>query len=201
MNCINHPETIDGLRHCSRCGRPFCTDCLVELRGLTLCAGCKNEQLLDLRSGAAGVGAAGVSSANLASIGKRWAALIIDRMMFLFVAIALVTGCVLVTPEKPDDPRFLAILFAIVATYAAYVTYDAVMVIRGGQTIGKRLLKIRVVRADGEPVRSGQAWGRALTRAVAVHLLTLVNYGPSLFTSEKTCVHDLLAGTRVVNAE
>ena len=199
MNCTNHPATTDAFRHCSRCGRPFCADCLIELRGLTLCAVCKSEELLDLRSGA--TGAAGVSGTALASIGKRWAALIVDRMLFILIGVALIVGCIAVTPEKPDDPRFLAILLAVIVTYLAYVTYDAVMVIRGGQTLGKRLLKIRVVRADGEPVRPGQAWGRAVTRGVAVHVLTFVNYVPSLVTRERTCLHDLLAGTRVVNAE
>ncbi len=196
MNCTNHPETIEGLRHCSRCGRPFCADCVVELRGLTLCAGCKNEQLLDLRSGAA-TGTA----ANLASVGRRWAALIIDRFLFVFIGVALVVAVAVVVPEKPEDPRILGFVAAILVTYAAYVAYDAIMVLRSGQTVGKRLLNIRVVRADGNPVRTGQAWGRALTRGVAVHVLALVNYLPSLFTRDKTCVHDLLAGTRVINAE
>jgi len=196
VNCTNHPETIEGLRHCSRCGRPFCGNCLIELRGLTLCAGCKNEQLLDLRSGAV----AGVPF-NLASVGRRWAALIIDRFLFVFIGVTLVIAVAVVTPAKPEDPRIFGMAAAVLCTYAAYVVYDALMVRRSGQTIGKRLLNIRVVRADGNPVRSGQAWGRALTRGVAVHVLALVNYLPSLFTREKTCVHDLLAGTRVVNAE
>jgi uncharacterized RDD family membrane protein YckC len=199
VNCANHPDTIEGLRYCSRCGGTFCPDCLIALRGMSLCARCKNEQMLDLRSGAAG--GAGMRGYDLASIGRRWAALIVDRLLFVLVAVALVVGVVVLTPDKPDGPRVTGIVFAVLAAYAIYVSYDALMVRRSGQTIGKRLLKIRVIRADGEPVRTGQAWGRAMTRAVAVHLLTLVNYGPALFTQEKTCVHDLLAGTRVVNAE
>jgi len=199
VNCANHPDTIEGLRYCSRCGGTFCGDCLVALRGMSLCARCKNEQMLDLRSGAAS--GTGLAAYNLASIGKRWAALIIDRFLFVGAALMLVLGVVIVTPDKPDDPRILGIMFAVIAAVAGYVTYDALMVSRSGQTLGKRWLKIRVVRADGEPVRTGQAWGRAMTRLVAIHVLALVNYGPALFTQEKTCVHDLLAGTRVVNAE
>ena len=196
MNCPNHPETIEGLRYCSRCGTAFCSDCLIELRGMTLCARCKSEQMLDFRSG---VAAAGV--ANLASVGKRWAALIVDRFLFVFIGVVLIVGAVLVTPDKPDDPRTWAIIAVVLLTYCGYVAYDAAMVLRNGQTLGKRLLHIRVVRADGGPVRAAQAWGRAITRGVAVHVLALVNYVPSLFTRDKTCIHDLLAGTRVVNAE
>jgi len=175
----------------------FCADCLIDLRGMSLCARCKNEQMLDLRSGA--TGRAGLPGYDLASIGKRWAALIVDRILFVVAAVAFFLVSMLFA--KTDDGYTAGFLLAIVLAYFVYVTYDALMVRRSGQTIGKRLLKIRVVRADGEPVRAGQAWGRALTRMVAIHVLALVNYGPALFTQEKTCVHDLLAGTRVVNAE
>ena len=194
MNCTNHPETSESLRYCSRCGRAFCPDCLIELQGMSLCAACKNEQMLDLRSGTTGP-----LSFDLASVGRRWAALIVDRLLFVLTAGAFFAASFLFT--KKDDDIAFGFLGAAALAYFAYVTYDALMVRRTGQTLGKRLLKIRVVRADGQPVRTGQAWGRALTRAVAVHVLTFVNYLPALFTQERTCVHDLLAGTRVVNAE
>ncbi len=50
--CPNHPEVSQGLRECSRCHRSFCTDCTVELGGKTVCAGCKDEVVRELRSGA-----------------------------------------------------------------------------------------------------------------------------------------------------
>jgi len=32
-------------------------------------------------------------------------------------------------------------------------------------------------------------------------VLALLNYIPALATKEKTCIHDLVAGTRVVNVD
>ncbi len=70
-----------------------------------------------------------------------------------------------------------------------------------GQTLGKMALRIKVVRPDGSPVSAGQAWGRALMRGVMIHILGLVNYIPAFVTKQKTCIHDLVANTRVVNLE
>ena len=40
--CINHPH-IEETRPCTKCGRPFCDQCLAELMGQRLCADCKAE--------------------------------------------------------------------------------------------------------------------------------------------------------------
>lgn len=36
MNCTNHPET-EAQGMCSYCGKPFCKDCLVEVKGRMYC--------------------------------------------------------------------------------------------------------------------------------------------------------------------
>src|SRR5258708_37393763 len=72
LHCRNHWDVVEGLRPCSRCGQTFCRDCLVDINGLPYCANCKNEQLLDVRSGISS------SALSLASIGKRFMALFID---------------------------------------------------------------------------------------------------------------------------
>src|SRR5258707_11869269 len=51
LHCRNHWDVVEGLRQCSRCGQTFCRDCLVDINGFAYCASCKNEQLLDVRSG------------------------------------------------------------------------------------------------------------------------------------------------------
>ena len=51
MTCTNHPEQVEGIKLCSRCRRPFCQDCLVELQGAPVCANCKQEVVKDVRSG------------------------------------------------------------------------------------------------------------------------------------------------------
>ena len=36
MNCTNHPE-IEAQGMCTYCGKPFCKDCLVEVKGKMYC--------------------------------------------------------------------------------------------------------------------------------------------------------------------
>ncbi len=36
MKCINHPE-VDAAGMCVYCGKPFCSDCLVEVKGKMYC--------------------------------------------------------------------------------------------------------------------------------------------------------------------
>jgi hypothetical protein len=49
--CPNHPEVLDGLSRCARCGESYCASCLIQLRDRPVCAGCKDEEVRDLRSG------------------------------------------------------------------------------------------------------------------------------------------------------
>ena len=38
MKCKNHPE-IEAEGMCAYCGKPFCKDCLVEVKGRMYCKG------------------------------------------------------------------------------------------------------------------------------------------------------------------
>ena len=38
MNCTNHPE-VEAQGMCTYCGKPFCNDCLVEVKGRMYCKG------------------------------------------------------------------------------------------------------------------------------------------------------------------
>ena len=67
-----------------------------------------------------------------------------------------------------------------------------------GQTLGKMAMKIKVVRPDGTDISGGQAWGREVARLV-LGFLYIVDPLPALFTKDRRTVHDMLAGTRVVN--
>lgn len=84
---------------------------------------------------------------------------------------------------------------------------NLLMLHRGGQTIGKWLLGIRIVEADG--VSRAPLWRILLLRAfpVVVQAVPLVGVGVVmawlvdpllLFGEERRCLHDRLAGTTVV---
>jgi len=192
LACRNHSDVVEGLRYCSRCGQVFCPDCLVSIRGNTYCATCKAEELLDLTSGV------DQFTLDLAGIGRRFAALFIDSLLLSIPIVAIGIGMVFaVAGNKNFNPIWVqpAALLAIVL----FVAYEALMLAARGQTLGKMAMKIKVVRADGLPLSAGQAWGRAFMRQILASCLSIFNYIPAFFTKERTCLHDLVANTRVVN--
>jgi uncharacterized RDD family membrane protein YckC len=190
MLCRNHIDVSEGIRRCTRCGAPFCRDCLVDISGRPYCATCKTEQILDVRSGVE----RGVL--DLASIGRRFGASFVDGLL-MWIPIAMmiaVVGFASATSARVNGVwNFWFLVPSVVA-----VSYQALMLAARGQTLGKMALKVKVVNVDGSPITTGQAWGREITRAV-LGFLYIIDYIPAFFTKEKTTLHDLAAKTRVVN--
>lgn len=173
---------------------PYCEDCLVLLQGNYFCARCKTEQITDIKSGV------DTSQLAFASVGRRFAAIFLDGLvlsipliiiMFAFLIPAMASG----QEEPPNWFVWVSWLYVPV-----YIAYEGFMLQYKGQTLGKMAMKVKVVAATGEQISGGQAWGRALCRALFVSCLSLFNYLPAFFTKEKTCIHDMAARTRVVNA-
>lgn len=192
--CRNHPDVVEGLRYCSRCGQTYCPDCLVTLRGNTYCATCKVEQLRDLTSGV------DQNQLELAGIGRRFGALFIDGLILGLPAAAIIIVFVIAAMSgNNNDFNPVWIQPASLLLIAVYVVYEALMLASRGQTLGKMAMKIKVVRPDGTALSSGQAWGRAFMRQILASCLSIFNYLPAFFTKERTCLHDLVANTRVVN--
>lgn len=189
-HCRNHPEAIDGLRPCSRCNDFLCGDCLVDISGHLVCANCKSEELLDVRSGVGGQ-----SRLEFATTSRRFGALILDNLPLstatrLLGAWLLGKGILYPTIFGPLQ----------IATLLVFMTYEAVMLQWRGQTLGKMAVRIKVVAMDGTDISIGQAWWRAFLRGILAYLI-IVDYIPAYLTRERTCVHDLLARTRVVNVD
>jgi uncharacterized RDD family membrane protein YckC len=81
---------------------------------------------------------------------------------------------------------------------ALHVVYHTVLVGGCGQTLGKMLMGVAVVRRDGGPA----GYGRALLRCVGggLCLLTLgIGRLPVLFTRDHRGLPDLVAGTRPIS--
>lgn len=52
MNCTNHPE-VEAQGMCAYCGKPFCKDCLVEVKGRMYCKADLGNVLDEAKSSAA----------------------------------------------------------------------------------------------------------------------------------------------------
>jgi uncharacterized RDD family membrane protein YckC len=196
MPCVYHPTVEQGLVRCSRCARSFCPDCLVHIRGLPSCAACKSEHVRDLQSGTA------PGALELASIGRRFGALWIDGMLTGAVSMAILIPVIGLAAAGQaytgsEDAGAAAVLLVYPVLIALPFVYDAVMVQMRGQTLGKMAVGIKVVTPSGEDVSPGQAWGRAGARTV-LNFCVAIDYLPALGTRERTCIHDMLARTRVI---
>ncbi|HEV7672510.1 MAG TPA: RDD family protein [Thermoanaerobaculia bacterium] len=208
MPCKNHPAIEEALVRCARCADSFCPDCYVELGGQPYCAECKVQRLLDLRAGTAPA----VGQLRLASIGRRFGALFLDGLILgipLFVLAMVVTFGLLIPtgmmkPGSNDGlfagaQLFLQLLLMGFGFVAGFLYYG-IQIARSGQTIGKRIIGLKVVSPDGSDVRPGQAWTRALVQQAFGFLscLGIINY-LTAFGAERTCIHDMAAKTRVVD--
>jgi len=148
----------------------------------------------------------------LASWGTRVGATLIDWLILL-VPVAILVAIVLGVAVGSDTG-------AIVSAIVGFVTYLVVALLyapllmarhgaRNGQTWGKQILGIRVVRDGGQPM----GFGYAALREVAVKGLALgiagsiipiipyfLNYFWPLWDDENRCLHDMVVSTHVVRA-
>jgi uncharacterized RDD family membrane protein YckC len=100
-------------------------------------------------------------------------------------------------PANPTAGNAFLIAVSVVVA-AMMMVYEGLMLAARGQTLGKMALGIKVVTPEGRDISPGQAWGRSLLRQIFFSYLSLVNYLPAAFTKQRTCLHDLIAKTRVI---
>ncbi len=176
-------------------------DCVVELGGNRYCADCKREQVKDIQSGA------DTTALDLASIGRRWTALMIDGLIFTVPVVVIVVFLILGSFGEGSDPggapasqSYFQIIVQVFFG-AALAIYEGIMLSARGQTLGKMAMKIKVVTPEGNDISAGQAWGRSVLRAFfgLLSWIGFVNYIAALFGKEKKCLHDSIAKTRVIN--
>jgi uncharacterized RDD family membrane protein YckC len=158
---------------------------------------------------------AGWAGQPLAGWGTRLAAMIIDGLILL-IPIAIL-GFVIVGAAVGDDTgwvEFVAsgILYALVVAAIVFLYAPTLMRRDGrynGQTWGKQVLGIRVVRDSGEPVSFGWA---ALREVVVKQLLVgiassiipfipwFLNYFWPLWDDQNRALHDMVVSSHVVKA-
>lgn len=133
--------------------------------------------------------------ARAARFSDRFVAYLVDTVPFGVGAVATVWawGGPLGRPLGPDQ---LAVICAAWITLAVF--YQFVANCAGGG-VGKRVMGLRVLTKDGEPVGPGRALARALGWLLSTPFF---NFGflVALLRSDTRALHDLLAGTVVVEA-
>ncbi len=142
----------------------------------------------------------------LASIGNRFLACAIDHtfqvlaIFLMVIAFTVIANYSSVGEQLSNAPKWvkavlIVIVFLIVSGYFAFFEW-----IWNGQTPGKRLLKLRVIREDGRPVTFWEAAVRNLLRSFDMMPAPFYSIGLiSVFISlSDQRVGDMVAGTVVV---
>ena len=192
MICRNHLDVEEGVRRCARCEQAFCGDCLVDIQGRPFCADCKAERLLDVRSGV------DPTRMQYSGFWQRFGGQVLDGLIAGVPAYTLFTAVMMFGMRNPRTAP-IYFLVAYLPFYIFPLLYEGLMLsMKNGQTVGKLALRLRVVRADGSRITAAQAWGRAAIRLV-LGCIFFIDYIPFFFTDEKTTLHDMVAGTRVVD--
>ena len=197
MACPQHPLAVHGLERCARCGLEFCPDCVAWLSERPYCAPCKFEHVRDLLSGIV------PGALDFASRGRRFAGLWLDGFITGMASYALIiplmisVGAFGVMGGPGRKPPVWLVLTIYPILLGVPVIYEGLMLQRRGQTVGKMAAGVKVVTPDGGDISKGQAWTRAVLKLVLGTCMG-IDYLPAFFTHERTCLHDLIAKTRVV---
>lgn len=172
---------------CTRCGGYACDLCLrVGSDRQDYCASCISLQH------------------QLAEPGTRFVALLVDR--FSVVLPVLVTAFIggLVASAMGEEGKSVSFLLMGVGFLGSLgvLGYQLHLLVTTRQSLGKRMMGIQVVRTDGSPIELGRLI--LLRNLVPV----LINYATCglfdivdalmIFTSDRRCLHDHIADTRVV---
>lgn len=141
---------------------------------------------------------------DLAGRTTRLAAAVIDGLAFLllFFAMGLLASVNIWQPSQAGSGYWLAYGASLVGFFA----FQAYLLHRRSQTLGKVAMGVRIVRADGSPAGIGRLIGMRMLPMWLISLVPVV--GPLLslvdslliFRASHRCLHDDIADTIVVRA-
>ncbi len=177
--CARHPQAA-AVATCARCGSFACAECAVWGNGQLVYCGKACEPV----------------SHSLAERGSRLVASLVDGLGVYLPMVVLA----IISENTSGALRGIAGLLAVLwllALLGVQLYFAA-----SGQSIGKRILSLRVVRTDGSPA--------SLARIVFLRNGVIVLLGSlcgvvslidalMIFGEERRCLHDQLADTIVVN--
>ncbi|MCB9566579.1 MAG: RDD family protein [Myxococcales bacterium] len=137
------------------------------------------------------------SGPRLASRGWRFVAVLIDGVIVLPFHFA---GAVLLVATG-ISPLAIAVALPLLGL-ALYVLFNLQLLHEQGQTIGKRLVGVRIVASNGARVGAGRLLLRQILTHIAylLHGLVWIVDVALIFGERRRCLHDLAFDTIVVEA-
>jgi uncharacterized RDD family membrane protein YckC len=141
--------------------------------------------------------------------GTRLGAALLDgvlmgAMIYLPLVLGGALGGMAAAGQRGINAAALFGLWGLVALagFVAWCVLNLIFVLRNGQSIGKKILGIKVVRSDGSKASLGRIfWLRNVVNGV-IALVPFYGFVDALFIfgEAQQCVHDKLADTIVIKA-
>ncbi len=147
-------------------------------------------------------------SPDLAGRGQRLAAAIIDGIISTVITVGIMYPFgVLEQFANGIEPDTPTLIIVVALSLTIFFAINGYLLHRNGQTIGKKLLSIRISNLQNEnPGAAKIIFVRYLPMQLIAQipfvggLIGLVNV-LMIFGSERRCLHDYIAGTIVINAD
>lgn len=183
--CAQHPE-LPAEAICSRCGSYVCARCHRTRRdGRASCESCLSRE----------------PARVLAERGDRFVANLVDQLAVYLPFLGGIVLQVMLAPAGTEGPGFSPLVGLGALVSLGVLGYQLYLVGQSGQTLGKRMRNLRMIRSDGSPVS-------------VARVIFLRNFVPGLvnsfcgffslvdalfiFSAERRCLHDVIADTLVV---
>ena len=142
---------------------------------------------------------------ELASRGARLGAALIDALIGLAVSIPLCMWLGVFETVKRGQALSTATLITVsFLGFLAFLVIHGQFLYQSGQTVGKKLIGLQIVGLDDQvPPLINLIVLRYLPISVAALLpfgnLLVIADALAIFRSDRRCLHDLIAGTRVID--
>lgn len=150
-----------------------------------------------------------LSSLNgLASLGERVVASFIDAFI-ISIPLIIILICLYKTTDIVELQRNISFSF-LLTTFTigqcVYVLFNGKLLLRYGQTIGKQLMKIKIVDIENNLPKFHRSYG---FRYFIPHLIYSIPFAGKLlslidllfiYRKDRRCIHDHIAGTKVIKA-
>ncbi|GAB3252887.1 RDD family protein [Chitinimonas naiadis] len=146
------------------------------------------------------------NAGELAGRGARLGAAMIDGIILLVLIWTFVFVVLGISPTNTEGITFGITLIITAVNFGAFFLVNGYLLSQSGQTVGKKLVGLRIVRTDGS---APEFLHLVVRRYLPFYLVGLIPFVGSLaglvnvlfvFRENRRCVHDLIADTKVVIA-
>ena len=143
---------------------------------------------------------AGMTANNMvfASIGERFVASMIDAVIMILVllGVAVVAGILMALIRS----QLLGLFIGPLASLAILAYYVYLPTTSRQGTLGKSIMKIKIVDYNGNKIQLGRSLGRYLVQTMLSQLILGFGYWMAFFNEKHQTLHDMIAKTYVVKA-